>query len=82
MSPSIAVPETTGPYPRKYNKEGQDDLGSKNDQKVDRGILYNRHDDCRNPTKSAEGEMDDRNEPHSICELCILACSLTSMLRT
>jgi len=82
MSPSVAVLGITEPYPRKYDKEGQDGLGSKNEQEVDRGILYNRHDDCRNLTKSAEGEMDDRNEPHSICEVCTLACSLTSMLRT
>ena len=82
ISPGIAVREITAPYPRKYYEEGQAHVGSKNDQEVDRSILYNCHDNCRNPTRSAEGQTDDRNERHSICKVCTLACSPTSMSRT
>ena len=35
ISPDTAALEATEPYPRKYDKEGQDCVGSKNDQEVD-----------------------------------------------
>ena len=39
MSPGVSVPGETEPYPRKYSKEGQVGMGSKNDQEIDRSIL-------------------------------------------
>ena len=75
-SPDTAAPGTTEPYPRKYDKEGQDGVGSKNNQEVDRSILYNRHNKYRNLTHSAEGPTpNDRNEFRSSCKVCMLACS-------
>ena len=39
MSPDIAVPGEIEPCPRKYDKEGQVGMGSKNYQEINRGIL-------------------------------------------
>ena len=82
VSPDTATPRATEPYPRKYDKEGQDGVGSKNGQEIYRSILYNRHNEYRNLTHSAEGQTDDRNERHSICKTCMLACSSISTSRT
>jgi len=71
VSPDTAAPGATKPYPRKYDKEGQDCVGSKNDQEVDCSILYNRHNKYRDLTHSAEGQTDDRNECRGICKVCV-----------
>jgi len=39
MSPDIAVPGETEPYPRKYDKEDQVGMGSKNYQEINCSIL-------------------------------------------